>query len=803
MQKRILVFLLVGALMAACSTASAPPDPTPTAAPSSDLSPTSSPEPTLTPTLVFSSDPYKDGMVARRNGDYARAVAAFQFTLKSNPAPDLTQEAQYRLGEAYWLKNDDAKAVAALNAYLQANANGAHAPEAHYLLADAYRVLKDYPNALEQLRIYRGITSMLVGDTDATIADVMVLAGDSANAIKQYDVALKDTTLSASARINILMRLADVHLGRTEPALAAARYDAALALAGDPRTKADLDLRAGEAYAAANQIDQALARWNDAVAKYPDQPGAYKSLVDLVNRSAAADDYQRGLVDYYAASYDAAIAAFQRYLQNSAPRAGDAHYFIAASYAGKSAYAQAIAEYDTIIKSLPKDKRVPDAYLGKAGALGIIGKIDDAVAVYHKFVAAFPDDAQASEALWRAALLLDRAKRNGDAADLYEELQAKYPTRARADDALFWAGMDYYRSKDFKTATARWQKIVKEYGKSDLLPRALFWLGKVATAQGQNDVAKTYWTQASAGGDYYAWRAKDALAAPKTNVTYDPARYTMDNDADRAEFEKWLASWSKSASTLPPGQLDAATRNDPHFKRGAELLRLDRTVEARREFASIISDNSDDPRALYALALYFRDNNLYSLAIDCGERIARLAANAGAASFGGVSSERSRTAQDAPRLLWMLRYPTYYTDLVVPEAKQNQVDPLLYFALIRQESSFNPWSTSSTDARGLGQVMPPTGQDIARRLGVRNFSLDQLYLPYISIRFGVWYFAQDLKLFDEPIYALAAYNAGTGRVKDWQRPDLDLAVEEISLSETAQYVRIVYSNWRQYQAIYK
>ncbi len=796
MQKRILVFLLVGALMAACSTASAPPEATPTVVPPSDLSPTPSPEPTLTPTPVFSSDPYEDGMVARRNGDYARAVAAFQATLNSKPAADLQPEAQYRLGEAYWLNNDDAKAVAALNAYLQANANGAHVPEAHYLLADAYRVLKDYPNALEQLRIYRGVTPTLAGDVDASIADVLVIAGDSDNAIKQYDAALKDTTLSASARINILMRLADVHLGRTEPVLAAARYDAALALAGDARTKADLDLRAGEAYAAANQTDQALARWNDAVAKYPDQPGAYKALVDLVNRSATVDDYQRGLVDYYAEAYDAAIAAFQRHLQTAAPRAGDAHYFIAAAYAGKSAYAQAIAEYDTIIKSLPKDKRVPDAYLGKAGALSIIGKIDDAVAVYHKFVAAFPDDAQASEALWRAALLLDRAKRYGDAADVYEELQAKYPPRARADDALFWAGMDYYRSKDFKTAATRWQKIAKDYTQSDFFARALFWLGKTAKAQGQNDAAKNYWTQtAGLSNGYYTWRAKDALAAPKSNVTYDLARYAMDGDADRAEFDKWLAGWSKSASTLPLGQLDTATRNDAHFKRGAELLRLDRTVDARREFNTVITEKQEDPRALYALALYFRDNNLFSLSMDCGERIARLAASAGAPSFG--------SAQDAPRLLWMLRYPTYYADLVVAEARQNQIDPLLYFALIRQESSFNPWSTSSTDARGLGQVMPPTGQEIARRLGVKNFSLDQLYLPYISIRFGVWYFAQDLKQFDEPIYALAAYNAGSGRVKDWQRPDLDLAVEEIGLSETALYIRIVYSNWRQYQAIYR
>ena len=786
MKNRIWFVLALGIVLAACSSFSSSPTPTP---PPVDT-PTPTPAPVDTPTPAFSSNPYNDGMTARRDGDYARAIAAFQFTLNSNPAPDLAAEAQYRLGEAYWLNNDDARAVAALNTYLQANPTGAHAPESHYLLADSYRSLKDYPNALEQLRIYRGVTPTLAGDVDASIADVMVLAGDTTSGIQQYDLALKDTTLAASTRLSILMRVADVYLGLTQPAQAAARYDAAQAVAGDPRTKADLDLRAGEAYAAANQLNLAIARWSDAVTKYPDQPGAYKSLVDLVNRSAAVDDYQRGLVDYYANAYDAAIAAFQRNLDGAAPRAGDAHYYIAQSYAGKGAYSQAIAEYDTIIQSLPKDKRVPDAYFGKASALAALGQIDNAVAVYRKFTATFPSDPQADSALWRAALLLDRAKRYGDAATLYETVQAKYPARTYAAEALYWAGLDYYRGKDFKTASARWQSVVKDYSKSSYYARALFWLGKAAAAQGQTDAAKKYWTQAAALPDsYYAWRARDTLAAPPATATYDLTRYAMGSDADRADFEKWLAGWNKSTSTLPLGQLDAATKNDPHFTRGAELLRLDRTVEARREFSVVVSENQDNPRALYALALYLRDNNLYSLAMSCGERIAQLAANAG--------------APDAPRWLSMLRYPTYYADLVVPQAQANQVDPLLYFALIRQESGFNPWSTSSADARGLGQVVPSTGQDIARRLGVKNFSLDQLYLPYVSIRFGVWYFAQDLKQFGEPIYALAAYNAGSGRIKDWQRPDLDLAVEEVGLSETALYIRIVYSNWRQYQQLYK
>jgi len=789
MLNRILFVLVPGILLAACSTFPSAPTPNPEIPVQTVyVVATSTPESTEEPTPVFSSNPYNDGMTARRNGDYPRAIAAFRVVLNSQPTNDLAQEAQYRLGEAYWLNNDDARAISTLSAYLQANPNGAHAPEAHYLLADAYRATKDYPNALEHLRIYRAQSATLIGDVDATMADILVLAGAPADALTQYDRALQDTTLSATNRINILRRAADVHAALNQPAQAAARYDAALALTNDARTKADLLQRAGEAYAVANQLETALARWREAIHKYPEQPGAYQSLVNLLNRGGTVDDYQRGLVDYYAGQYAAAIAAFERELKSDSSRAGDIRYFTASSHARQSEYAQAIADFDYIIKTLPKHNRVPDAYFGKASAYAAQNKLDEAVATYKKFAATFPENERADDALWNAALLYERAQRYNDAIALFDELQKKYPARERADDALFRAGFNLYRNKDYKNASVRWRVIVQDYAASNSYARALFWLGKAAQARGLNSDAKNYWTQAAALNGYYAWRAKDLLGQSKPNpISYDLARYAMDNPADRAEFEQWLAGWSKNNSSNL-GVLDATLRNDLNFKRGAELLRLDRTVDARREFATVVEKNKNDARALYALALYLRDNNQFSLALDCGEKIARLANEAG--------------APPAPRWLWQWRYPTYYADLIVSESQKNGLDPLLYFALVRQESSFNPWSTSSADARGLGQVMPTTGQEIARRLGIKNFSLDQLYLPYISIRFGTWYLAQDLKTFAEPIYALIAYNAGGGRVNRWQHADLDFAVEAIDIQETSQYVSIVYSNWKQYQTIY-
>ena len=255
----IIVLSILLLSIVACSTEIAQPTPEP-----SDSFPTPSIAPTESPTPAFSSNPFNDGMIARRNGDYARAITAFTFVLNSNPSAELLAETQFRLAEAYWLKQDYLNAIQKLSAYLQANPKGGHAPETNYFLADAYRATKDYSNALASYRVYRDQSPMLGGDTDATIADTLILAGDPGNAVAQYLKALDDKLLSTVTRILVLQRLADAYQGLGKPSLAGARYDAAYAITPDARTRADLLLKAGEAYAAqlpASLPSRILSRW--------------------------------------------------------------------------------------------------------------------------------------------------------------------------------------------------------------------------------------------------------------------------------------------------------------------------------------------------------------------------------------------------------------------------------------------------------------------------------------------------------------------------------------------------------------
>jgi soluble lytic murein transglycosylase len=143
-----------------------------------------------------------------------------------------------------------------------------------------------------------------------------------------------------------------------------------------------------------------------------------------------------------------------------------------------------------------------------------------------------------------------------------------------------------------------------------------------------------------------------------------------------------------------------------------------------------------------------------------------------------------------------VRFPLSYTDKIHENSEQNNLNPVIVYGLIRRESAFNEKATSPTGARGLMQIMPRTGRDIARRLNERWRGKNSLYNPVTNIRYGSYYYQKLLTQFDgHYALALAAYNAGPERVKKWLPEDkaipADIWIETIPYRETRDYVASV------------
>ncbi len=149
----------------------------------------------------------------------------------------------------------------------------------------------------------------------------------------------------------------------------------------------------------------------------------------------------------------------------------------------------------------------------------------------------------------------------------------------------------------------------------------------------------------------------------------------------------------------------------------------------------------------------------------------------------------------------------YYKDIVYKYSGANNLDPLLVFAIIKAESSFNDKAVSKKNAMGLMQITEGTGRWSAESLNIDTFKVSDLFIPEINIRIGTWYFAFLIKQFDYDIdLAIAAYNGGIGSVLQWLRSNQlskkKLIIENIPFKETRQFCIRVRNNYRNYRLIY-
>ncbi|MGR8950222.1 MAG: transglycosylase SLT domain-containing protein, partial [Gammaproteobacteria bacterium] len=113
-----------------------------------------------------------------------------------------------------------------------------------------------------------------------------------------------------------------------------------------------------------------------------------------------------------------------------------------------------------------------------------------------------------------------------------------------------------------------------------------------------------------------------------------------------------------------------------------------------------------------------------------------------------------------------LRFPVIFADEIISNGRKRGLDEALIFAIIRTESAFLPTARSSAGALGLMQLMPATGREAGRRIGIRINKASQLLAPPTNIAIGSSYLASLMNKYHGNFsMAAAAYNAGPHRVR--------------------------------------
>ena len=745
------------------------------------------------------------GRQSAAEGDSATAAAAFRAAADAG-ALSAREAAEARLGYAVALFDDGQyeAAAEALATLLQDPDAAAPAPPATtalitpvdipdvaaFTLGRARAALGDHAGAVEAYRAYAQNNPDMAAYVQPRIADAHLALGDTAAAIAALELATQGAAQSFVAVEN-RGRLAQLYLDGGDTTAAVAQYDAIRDIARTETTKGQMTYLAGRAEEQAGNVAAAQERYRDAVANYPRAADSYAALVALVDAGAAVDEYQRGVVDYYAGAYEVGIEALRRAIAADAegyPR--DAHLFLAWSYESLGDLTSALAELDAYAAH-----DAARALFERGEMLARAGRTSEALAAYDAFLTDYPDAAEAPAVHWTAAQLADSAGAT-DAAERYLALADAFPFDGETPAALYRAG-ELTAVDDPAAGAALWARLVEQYPANEFGAQALFRLLLLADAgevAGLDAGALRSQADTLTPSNYYALRARDIVAGREPFTAGDPLALPDDPAAGRVEAETWLRERLVAAGVTPPealGTLTAGLAAEPGRIIGEKLWQLGLHDAAKAELETVREAYAGDAVANYQMALYFDELGLYRSSI-----IAAMS----------LLNQIGATVFDAPRFLGRLSFPSHYADLILPLAERYDFDPRLQFALVRQESLFESIARSGAAAQGLSQVIPDTGAWIAQRLAWPNYDNDDLFKPYVGLNFGAFYLSEQLRTFDGHVFAaLAAYNGGPGNAARWYEAagaDHDRFVDTVDFSETRLYIQRIYEGFNAYRHLY-
>lgn len=408
-----------------------------------------------------------------------------------------------------------------------------------------------------------------------------------------------------------------------------------------------------------------------------------------------------------------------------------------------------------------------------------------------------------------------------------QALVVEVPPAKMHDSGLIYERLRLYNKKEMAQAAEnmllsapgevpfpeKWWPIREKYVRSALemedYPRAL----KLLNNHGQKDgktLMEALWLKGwieikflkdpqSAYKDFYTMFQQAQTPISKARAAYWAGR-AADRNGNPEIGQNWLVQ-AKAFPTAFYGQLAAQKLNPKAplaLAPSATLSEEDRRAYARKELprAIILLLDADEKELAYKFTLHLVDTAKTS-------KEAALAADLGiGAGHREDGVKAAKRAQQKQFTLVKAGYP------LIKLPGGIGIEKALALSITRQESEFDSKAVSPSNAQGLMQLLPGTAKETARKLGMA-YGDGRLFEPEYNLTLGSAYLDKLIGQFDGSyVKAIAAYNAGPGRVRQWEgvlgepAGDADKAVdwiEGIPYSETRNYVQRVLENLQVYR----
>jgi soluble lytic murein transglycosylase len=474
-------------------------------------------------------------------------------------------------------------------------------------------------------------------------------------------------------------------------------------------------------------------------------------------------------------------------------------------------YLEALKEYSELRRDEPAHPMAPRWQLGQARCLLRLRRSPDALQALFTHFAAPDLEAQ------RLALVVQVDAQRADALAVTQDLaqlELSYAHSPAYADGLSAAGMFYYRQLNWQEAARDYRRLYELFPQNDHLredgwrlawcdyllgdpkaseviswylrsfpdspraPAALYWLGRIQEEQGALAEARALYALLAKRfvHSYYAPQAAARLAA----IRAKQGSLAAMSDSAAAPLAAALIPLL-TPPVIPQGLACFAAVPSPAARPALILRALDlKSLEEEFLRATLAADNPPAELRLLLAEISAAQNDT---------------ADALFAALKTAPAYSQMEFSDLPQEVWNFLYPQAYWKLIEPQARLNNLDPYLVMGLVRQESAFSARALSVANARGLMQILPETAAHSSRPSRTRS-AARQLYDPTYNVRVGCAFLAALMKDFDgRPELALAAYNAGDFRVKDWVRKytfrDPGMFLESIPIPVTRTYVELV------------